>query len=149
MLGTLLCQKTLPAWSEQRKRQTVNPQHEAGKERDRHALKSKTINRAEPEFSRFVWLSSSRPLSPRENWFDFKSRKFKENSSSNTFFHVTLLVQPELHCSAFHKTSPRNPNGTLPTEVFCTPYPQNQLSTIAWKFLRMIHVLWNVLLVAF
>lgn len=150
MLGTLLCQKTLPAWSKQRKRQTVNPQHEARKERDRHALKSRTINRAEPEYSRFVWLSSSRPPSSRENcWLDFRSRKFKENGSPNTFFHVTLLVQPELHYSAFHKTSSRSPNGTWPTKASCTPYPQNQLPATARKFLRMIHVPCNVLLAAF
>lgn len=78
------------------KKKTVNSQHEAGKEGDRQALKSRNINRAEPKFSKFVWLSSSRPSSPSDTCrVDFRSSKFKENANLNTFFHMTLLAQPE------------------------------------------------------
>lgn len=95
MLALFCARKHSQHGASREERKTVNSQHGAGKEMGRSTLKSRKINRAEPKFSEFVWLSSPRLSSPCGIcWLDFRSRKFKEKTNLNTL-HVTGLVQPE------------------------------------------------------
>lgn len=95
MLALLCARKHSQHGAVREERKTLNSQHGAGKEMERHALKSRKINRAEPKFSKFVWLSSPRPPSPCGIcWLDFRSRKWKEKTDLNTL-HVIWFVLPE------------------------------------------------------
>lgn len=143
MLALFCARKHAQHEASREERKTLNSQHEAGKEMESHALKSRKINRAEPKYVKFVWLSSPRPPPPCGIcWLDFRSWKFKEKTNLNTL-HMTWLDLCSLsNYSACRKTTSRNSNRIFPTKT-CTPYPQCQLSLLHGSFSNFF-VLWNV-----
>lgn len=135
MLALFCARKHSQHGASRGERKALNSQHEAGKEMESRALKSRKINRAEPKFVKFVWLSSPRPPPPCGIcWLGFRSKKIQEKFQPEHLAHGLCSLS---NCSAGPKTTCRNSNGILKLHSL----PPMPASTTAWKFLRLFHPL--------
>lgn len=143
MLALFCARKHSQHGASREERKSLNSQHGASKEMERHALKSRKINRAEPKFSTFVWLSCPRPPSSCGIcWLDFRSRKFKEEKTPIWTPCTWLGSCSLINYSACPKSTSRNPKEHCPPKLHSLP--PVPASTTAWEFLRIFHVLCNV-----